>query len=73
MTLRSVSRGQRHSESVQESFLQICKSFSKNTENFKQETLVKTFLGKQYEAHNALADVRALQELFEDYCRCVAG
>lgn len=34
---------------------------------------MKTFLGKQYEAHNALADVRALQELFEDYCRCVAG
>lgn len=24
---------------------------------------MKTFLGKQYEAHNALADVRALQEL----------
>lgn len=34
---------------------------------------MKTFLGKQYEAHNALADVRELQELFEDYCRCVAG
>lgn len=40
----------------------FCKS---DTENFKKETLVKTFLGKQYEAHNALADVRALQELFE--------
>lgn len=40
----------------------FCKS---DTENFKQGTLVKSFLGKQYEAHNALADVRALQELFE--------
>ncbi|XP_062592441.1 uncharacterized protein LOC134253872 [Saccostrea cucullata] len=42
------------------------KAFSKSdTVNFKQETLVKTFLGKQYEAHNALGDVRALKELFE--------
>lgn len=42
------------------------RAFSKSdTGNFKQETLVKTFLGKQYEAHNALADVSALQELFE--------
>lgn len=40
----------------------FCKS---DTENFKQGTLVKTFLGKQHEAHNALADVRALKELFE--------
>lgn len=40
----------------------FCKS---DNENFKQETHVKTFLGKQYEAHNAQADVRALKELFE--------
>ena len=37
----------------------------KDVENFKQVTLVKTFVGKDYEAHNALADVKALKELFE--------
>lgn len=40
----------------------FCKS---DTEDFKQETLLKTFLGKQYEEHNSLADVRALHVLFE--------
>lgn len=41
-------------------------SFSKkDVENFKQVTLVSTFVGKEYEAHNAIADVRALKELFE--------
>lgn len=33
--------------------------------NFKQSTLVKELLGKTYDAHNALADVKSLQELFE--------
>lgn len=33
--------------------------------NFKQETLVKLCLGKSYDAHNALADVCSLRELYE--------
>ncbi|KAK3084566.1 hypothetical protein FSP39_015570 [Pinctada imbricata] len=33
--------------------------------SYRQENLVKVFLGKTYEAHNALADVTSLQELFE--------
>ncbi|XP_056006937.1 DNA polymerase III PolC-type-like [Ostrea edulis] len=41
-------------------------SFSKkDVENFKQITLVSKFVGKHYEAHNAIADVKALKELFE--------
>ena len=32
--------------------------------NHKQGTLVKTFLGIAYEAHNALADVTSLQQLY---------
>ena len=34
-------------------------------ENYKQETLVKKYLGTSYEAHNAIADVTALQNLFQ--------
>ncbi|XP_062575762.1 protein PML-like [Saccostrea cucullata] len=42
------------------------KSFSKDdVKDFKQVTLVNTFIGKDYEAHNAIADVKALRELFE--------
>ncbi|XP_069135615.1 uncharacterized protein [Argopecten irradians] len=33
--------------------------------NYKQETLVNFFLGINYEAHNAMADVISLQQLFE--------
>ena len=33
-------------------------------ENHKQETLVRTLLGKTYDAHNAESDVRALQDLY---------
>ena len=33
--------------------------------NFKQETLVKHFLDKDYDAHNALSDVLSLRELYE--------
>lgn len=41
-------------DTLKVSKIAFCKS---DTENFKQET----FFAKQYEAHNALADVRALQ------------
>lgn len=34
-------------------------------ENYKQETLVKTFLNLKYDAHNALADVHSLQTLYQ--------
>ncbi|XP_072529501.1 three prime repair exonuclease 4 [Salminus brasiliensis] len=33
-------------------------------QSFKQENLVKTVLGVSYAAHNALADVQALQQLY---------
>lgn len=33
-------------------------------QSFKQENLVKTVLGVSYDAHNALADVQALQKLY---------
>ncbi|RXN34840.1 maternal exuperantia-like protein [Labeo rohita] len=33
-------------------------------QSFKQENLVKTFLGVSYVAHNALEDVQALQKLY---------
>lgn len=36
-----------------------------NVENYKQETLVKTFLNLKYDAHNALADVQSLQTLYQ--------
>lgn len=36
-----------------------------DVENYKQETLVKTFLKLQYDAHNALADVQSLQTLYQ--------
>ena len=32
--------------------------------SYKQEVLVKTFIGTDYEAHNALGDVKALQSLY---------
>ncbi|XP_061172640.1 uncharacterized protein LOC133191040 [Saccostrea echinata] len=42
------------------------KVFDKKTMgNFKQETLVRLCLGKSYDAHNALADVCSLRELYE--------
>ncbi|XP_062585753.1 protein PML-like [Saccostrea cucullata] len=34
-------------------------------ENYKQETLVRTFLDLKYDAHNALADVQSLQRLYK--------
>lgn len=36
-----------------------------DVENFELVTLVRTFVGKNNEAHNARADVKALKELFE--------
>ncbi|XP_061190453.1 uncharacterized protein LOC133198372 [Saccostrea echinata] len=32
--------------------------------NYKQETLVQNLLGEEYEAHNAMADVTALEKLY---------
>ncbi|XP_061168272.1 uncharacterized protein LOC133177209 [Saccostrea echinata] len=41
------------------------KLFSKETVgNYKQQTLVQVLLGKSYQAHDALADVKTLHELF---------
>ena len=34
--------------------------------DYKQGTLVSKYLGKSYEAHNALADVQSLQELYQE-------
>ena len=40
--------------------------FSKNeVDNYKQCTLVKHFIGTDYNAHNAIEDVRSLQQLFQ--------
>lgn len=36
-----------------------------DVENYKQETLVKTFLNMEYDAHNALADVQFLQTRYK--------
>lgn len=52
------------------------KVFSKSEiPNYKQSTLVKAFLGKDYDAHNALEDVKSLYQLFEEklhsHCRNV--
>ena len=46
--------------------LGVCKSvFDKSTvENYKQDTLVQKYLQKSYEAHNSLADVQSLEELY---------
>lgn len=40
--------------------------------NYKQSTLVKAILGKEYDAHNALEDVKILFQLFEEklHSRC---
>ncbi|XP_061168632.1 uncharacterized protein LOC133177736 [Saccostrea echinata] len=40
--------------------------------NYKQTTLVKTFLGFEYDSHNALEDVKSLHRLFEEklYSHC---
>lgn len=35
-----------------------------NLPNYKQETLVHTLLGEEYEAHNAMADVTSLEKLY---------
>lgn len=43
------------------------KVFSKSEiPNYKQSTLVKAFLRKDYDAHNALKDVKSLYQLFEE-------
>ena len=36
-----------------------------DVENFKQETLVKNFVGESYSAHNALDDVISLKRLYD--------
>ena len=38
---------------------------SSGLENYKQSTLVRKFLGKSYDAHNSLEDVKALRELHD--------
>lgn len=42
------------------------KVFDKSSvSNFKQETLVKSILGLDYDAHNAMSDVSSLKQLYE--------
>ncbi|XP_062614362.1 uncharacterized protein LOC134276101 [Saccostrea cucullata] len=46
--------------------LKISKKLLKDVQlpNYKQETLVHNLLGEEYEAHNAMADVTALEKLY---------
>lgn len=46
--------------------LKISKKLLKDAQlpNYKQETLVQNLLGEDYEAHNAMADVTALEKLY---------
>ena len=39
----------------------------KDVSNFKQNTLVTELLNQTYDAHNAVADVEALQQLYVTY------
>ncbi|XP_071145276.1 uncharacterized protein [Mytilus edulis] len=47
--------------------LKVAKKYVSNSDipNFKQETLVKHFLGETYLAHNAIEDVKSLHSLYE--------
>ena len=45
--------------------LQVARMKLPKNKSYKQESLVETLLGKTYEAHNAIADVKILQELYE--------
>lgn len=48
--------------------LQICKElFAFKLKKFSQEHLAVVFLSKSYEAHNALEDVKVLQELYQKW------
>ena len=48
--------------------LPLLKKLYPDRKSYKQETLVKDLLGTEYQAHNALADIMALQALI-DVCR----
>ena len=48
--------------------LPLLKKLYPDRKSYKQETLVKDLLGTEYQAHDALADVMALQALI-DVCR----
>ena len=56
--------------------LKLAKKISKkgsDVENFKQETLIKSILKIDYDAHNAVADVTSLQNLYEETMAAVAS
>ena len=44
-----------------------------DVENFKQETLIKSILKIDYDAHNAVADVTSLQNLYEETMAAVSS
>lgn len=43
--------------------LHVFKSIAPKSASYKQEDLARTFLSKEYDAHNAIADVECLSEL----------
>ena len=48
----------------------IAKASLPNQTSYKQENLVRHYLQKEYEAHNALADVKALEEFTHTTLAC---
>ncbi|KAL0967926.1 hypothetical protein UPYG_G00259920 [Umbra pygmaea] len=50
-----------------DTFLISKELFSDRVSKFSQEHLVSVFLRKTYEAHNALEDVKVLQELYQNW------
>ncbi|CAB1331707.1 unnamed protein product [Coregonus sp. 'balchen'] len=50
-----------------DTFLISKEMFSSRLTRYSQEHLVRVFLHKTYEAHNALEDVKALQELYQKW------
>lgn len=50
--------------------LAIARAMLPKQSSYKQENLVKNHLQKEYEAHNALADVKALEELARTKLLC---
>lgn len=45
-------------------FIDTYKLSKSSVANFKQETLVKTFIGIDYDAHNAMSDITSLRFLY---------
>ena len=45
----------------------LSKELYPRLDSYSQVNLVRHFLGKNYNAHNALEDVRALQELYSSW------